>query len=77
MDLTFSERHDAFRAEARGWLRANVPSGLGSMNTAEGFAAHRDWERRLFDARWAVVSWPEAYGGGGAALIVWIIFEVV
>ena len=53
MDLTFSERHEAFRAEAREWLRANVPTGLGSMNTAEGFAAHREWERKLFDNRWA------------------------
>lgn len=75
MDLTFSERHAAFRAEARAWLRANVPTGLGSMNTAEGFAAHRDWERKLFDNRWAVVSWPEEYGGRGADLIEWLIFE--
>ena len=45
MDLTFSDQHEAFRAEARGWLRANVPSGLASMNTAEGFAAHKAWER--------------------------------
>jgi alkylation response protein AidB-like acyl-CoA dehydrogenase len=76
MDLTFSEEHEAFRAEARTWLRANVPSEpLPSMNTAEGFAAHRDWERRLFDAGWAVVSWPEAYGGRGADLVEWLVFE--
>ena len=75
MDLTFSDQHEAFRAEARGWLRANVPSGLASMNTAAGFAAHKAWERTLFDARWAVVSWPEEYGGRGADLIEWLIFE--
>ncbi|MET0150216.1 MAG: acyl-CoA dehydrogenase family protein [Acidimicrobiales bacterium] len=75
MDLTFSDQHEAFRAEAREWLRANVPSGLASMNTAAGFAAHKAWERTLFDARWAVVSWPEEYGGRGADLIEWLIFE--
>ncbi len=75
MDLTFSPQHEAFRAEAREWLRANVPSDLGSMNKADGFAKHKDWERKLFDARWAVVSWPEEYGGRGADLIEWLIFE--
>ena len=75
MDLTFSPQHEAFRAEARKWLRANVPSDLGSMNKADGFARHKDWERKLFDARWAVVSWPEEYGGRGADLIEWLIFE--
>ena len=76
MDLTFTEEQDAFRADARSWLEANVPaSPLPSVNTREGFAAHKEWERTLFDARWAVVSWPEAYGGREASLIEWLIFE--
>ena len=29
----------------------------------------------LFDAGWAVVSWPEAYGGRDASLWEWLIFE--
>jgi alkylation response protein AidB-like acyl-CoA dehydrogenase len=76
MDLTYSEEEQAFRAEARAWLEANVPKPpLPSGDTADGFAAHVEWERRLFDARWAVVSWPEAYGGRDATLWEWLIFE--
>ncbi len=76
MDLTFTPAQEAFRAEARAWLDANVPRGpLPSFDTAEGFAAHREWERRLADAGWAVVNWPEEYGGRGAGLIEWLIFE--
>jgi alkylation response protein AidB-like acyl-CoA dehydrogenase len=76
VDLSWSQREEAFRAEARAWLRANVPAEpLPSGDTREGFALHVEWERRLFDARWAVVSWPEAYGGRDASLWEWLIFE--
>ena len=76
MDLTWSESEEAFRAEARAWLQANVPAEpLPSGDTREGFARHLDWERALFDARWAVVSWPSEYGGRDASLWEWLLFE--
>jgi alkylation response protein AidB-like acyl-CoA dehydrogenase len=75
MDLRWSAEQDAFRAEARTWLEANVPTGLPSGDTREGFAAHLQWERTLFAARWSVVSWPERYGGRDATLWEWLIFE--
>jgi alkylation response protein AidB-like acyl-CoA dehydrogenase len=76
MDLTFSESEEAFRGEARAWLEANVPRPmLPSGDTPEGFALHRKWERRLYDARWAVVSWPREYGGRDASLVEWLVFE--
>ncbi|KND37015.1 acyl-CoA dehydrogenase family protein [Streptomyces acidiscabies] len=76
MDLTWSPEEDAFRQEARDWLAAHVPSPpLPSGDTRDGFAAHLDWERELFAARWSVVSWPEKYGGRGASLWEWLIFE--
>jgi alkylation response protein AidB-like acyl-CoA dehydrogenase len=76
VDLTFTAEEHAFRAEAREWLEANVPTEpLASVNTREGFASHQEWEKRLYDARWAVVSWPEEYGGREASLIEWLIFE--
>ena len=75
MDLTFNSDERAFRAEARAWLEANVPQNLPSGDTREGFALHLDWERKLFDNRWAVVSWPQEYGGRDASLIEWLIFE--
>ena len=76
MDLTFTEQEEAFRAEARAWLEANVPRPpLPSGDTRAGFALHKEWERALFDARWAVVSWPQEYGGRDASLMEWLIFE--
>src|SRR5882672_4998327 len=76
MDLRFTESEEAFRREARGFLEANVPAEpLPSGDTREGFSRHLDWERKLFEARWAVVAWPERYGGRGASLMEWLIFE--
>ena len=76
MNLDLSESELAFQAEARAWLAENVPSEpLPSMDTPEGFAAHQEWEAKLAEARWAVVSWPEEYHGRGASLVEWVIFE--
>jgi alkylation response protein AidB-like acyl-CoA dehydrogenase len=76
MDLTFSGDEERFRAECRTWLKANVPKrALPSGDTRDGFAAHLEWERALFDARYAVVSWPLEYGGRDASLWEWLIFE--
>ncbi|GAB7107725.1 acyl-CoA dehydrogenase family protein [Streptomyces phaeofaciens JCM 4814] len=76
MDLTLSPADEAFRAEARGWLRARVPSApLPSLETAEGFAAHRAWEAELAAAGWSVVDWPTRYGGRACGLLRWLLFE--
>ncbi|MEU8567317.1 acyl-CoA dehydrogenase family protein [Streptomyces pathocidini] len=76
MDLDFSAAEEAFRKRARSWLAAHVPAApLPSLETEEGFAAHREWEAALFAGRWSVVSWPERYGGRGASLVEWLIFE--
>ncbi|MCY0942838.1 acyl-CoA dehydrogenase family protein [Streptomyces antarcticus] len=76
MDLTQTARTLAFRAEARAWLAAHVPAApLPSLETAEGFAAHREWEALLHADRWSVVSWPEEYGGRGVDIVHWLVFE--
>lgn len=76
MDLTYSQQEEEFRAQARQWLTANVPKEpLPSGDTREGFARHVEWERTLFDAQWAVVSWPAKYGGRDASVWEWLIFE--
>src|SRR5262245_59138159 len=76
MELTYTPAEQAFRHEARAWLEAHVPRPpLPSMDTREGFAAHRVWERTLNDGRWAMVPWPKQFGGRGANLIEWLIFE--
>ncbi|MFD6973108.1 acyl-CoA dehydrogenase family protein [Streptomyces sp. NPDC059979] len=76
MNLTQTAEVEAFRAEARGWLAERVPaSPLPSLETREGFAAHREWEAVLHAGRWSVVSWPEEYGGRGVDLVKWLVFE--
>ncbi|MEV8306069.1 acyl-CoA dehydrogenase family protein [Streptomyces flavidovirens] len=76
MDLRHTPEEDAFRAEARAWLAANVPAEpLPSLETGEGFAAHRAWEARLHADRWSVVSWPREYGGRGVDIFKWLLFE--
>ncbi|KOU25844.1 acyl-CoA dehydrogenase [Streptomyces sp. WM6372] len=76
MDLTHAPEVTAFRAEARAWLAEHVPdSPLPSLETAEGFAAHRAWEARLHADRWSAVSWPAEYGGRGVDIERWLVFE--
>jgi alkylation response protein AidB-like acyl-CoA dehydrogenase len=45
----------AFRAEVRAWLAANLPAEPG-----------REWSRKIYDAGYAGLTWPEEYGGRGA-----------
>jgi alkylation response protein AidB-like acyl-CoA dehydrogenase len=75
MDLAVPAEDIEFRAEIRQWLSDNKPAHMPVLDSAEGFAAHRAWERRLFDARLSAVSWPQEYGGRGASLWQWLIFE--
>ena len=76
MDLNYTPEQDAFRKEARAWLEANVPSEkLASFDTKEGFEQHREWEKKLQAGGYAMVPWPVEYGGRGANLLEWLIFE--
>jgi alkylation response protein AidB-like acyl-CoA dehydrogenase len=76
MDLELDEATVAFRDEVRAFLRERVPRPkLPSMDTAEGFEAHRAWEHALADARLSVVSWPSELGGRDATLLQWVVFE--
>ncbi|QTI68597.1 acyl-CoA dehydrogenase family protein [Gordonia polyisoprenivorans] len=76
MDYLLDDAAQAFRAEIRSWLAEHVPAEpLPSMDTAEGFEAHREWERTMAADRMSVVSWPEEYGGRDEPLLHWLIFE--
>lgn len=76
MDLRYTPEQEAFRAEVRAWLAAYVPKEpLASFDTRPGFEAHRAWERTLHAGGYAMVPWPVEYGGRGANLLEWLIFE--
>jgi alkylation response protein AidB-like acyl-CoA dehydrogenase len=76
MDLTLSPSEEQFRDEVRVWLEGNHP---GPEPEGEGLDAvvtfRRDWQRKLHDAGWAGISWPEEFGGRGATLIEQAIFS--
>jgi len=76
MQLNYTPQQDAFRAEIREWLAANVPDKpLLTLEGEEGFQQHVEWERKLASGNWGMVTWPEQYGGRGLDLIEWLIFE--
>ncbi len=76
MQLKFTDKQNAFRAEVREWLANNVPAEpLQSYDTREGFEQHREWESRLYENRLSMVMWPQDLGGRGCDLIEWLIFE--
>jgi alkylation response protein AidB-like acyl-CoA dehydrogenase len=76
LNLDFDPPLQEFRAEVAGWMAEHVPGApLPSVDTAEGFAQHREWEAKLAAARLAVVSWPAEYGGRDASPLEWLVFE--
>ncbi|WP_312783570.1 acyl-CoA dehydrogenase family protein [Brevundimonas sp.] len=76
MNLSYTPEQTAFRHEVRAWMAGHVPAEpLPSFDTAEGFEAHREWERTLSRGNFGMVTWPKAYGGRGLDLVQWLIFE--
>jgi alkylation response protein AidB-like acyl-CoA dehydrogenase len=75
VDLTLSPQEQAFRDELRAWLEENHPGEEPEGDESAGFEFRRDWQRKLAEARWAGLSWPEEYGGRGATLIEQAIFN--
>ena len=79
MDLNLTPEELAFRDEVRAWFDANVPKDWVQRRNAEEsmqarFAYLRAWQKKLFDAGWAGISWHEEYGGRGASLMQQVIF---
>ncbi len=76
MDLNLTPEEKTFQAQIREWLKENIPSQkLAPMDTPEGFEEHREWEKVLFEAGWAVPNWPEEFGGRQCSLVEWLIYE--
>lgn len=71
MDLRLDSAQRRFRDQVRTWLAASMPRTL-SVSDLE---SHRAWEKRLFEAGYAAVHWPEEFGGAGLDPIVAAIFD--
>jgi alkylation response protein AidB-like acyl-CoA dehydrogenase len=63
VELRDSPEEAAFRAEVRGWLDEHNP-GLDGLPDVD---AKRAWSRKIYDAGYAGLTWPEEYGGRGAS----------
>ncbi|MGA3185884.1 MAG: acyl-CoA dehydrogenase [Bryobacteraceae bacterium] len=79
MDLNLTPQELRFRDEARGWFAENVPKDWVKRRDEEEsmlgrFDYLRKWQRKLFDAGWAGISWPKDFGGRGAAVMEQVIF---
>ena len=74
MDLTLSPSEQEFRDEVRSWLEENLPGPTPEGDDA-GFEFRRAWQKALYDAGWAGLSWPREYGGRGATLVEQAIFN--
>jgi len=79
VDLNLTPQELAFRGEVRAWFAANVPKDWVKRRNAEEsmqarFDYLRAWQRKMFDAGWAGVSWAKEYGGRGASLMEQVIF---
>jgi alkylation response protein AidB-like acyl-CoA dehydrogenase len=76
VEIRFTDAEEAFRAEARSWLEANVPRGpRPEIADLHGRRAYdMTWQRTMFDAGWAGINWPKEYGGRGASLMEQVIW---
>ena len=82
MDLQFSKEDEAFRSEVRNWLEENLSGEFAQLKGRGGpgdedelIEERRAWEKRLGEAGWACVAWPEEHGGKGATLNQEVIFN--
>ena len=74
MDYNDSKEEAAFRKEVRAWLKANAPKKkeLRDLNYIQ---QAKLWQKRKYDAGWACITWPKAYGGRGASPIEQVIWN--
>jgi alkylation response protein AidB-like acyl-CoA dehydrogenase len=79
MDLSYTPEEEAFRAEVRSWLDANLPAewrhrGAGGYREEEDEGIQREWQRRLYEGGWLTLAWPRERGGRGATPIMQSIY---
>ncbi len=83
MDFQYTPEQEAFRAEVRSWLEANLPPDLRVDDPRDErvapdrqtFERRRAWQKTMHAAGWVGLAWPKEYGGRGASLIEQVIFD--
>ncbi len=76
--VTFDDRAAiGFRRELRGWLSEvlpRLPEAAGGHGSDASVALGQRWDRLLFEAGYAGLSWPAEYGGRGLGVVEEVIF---
>jgi alkylation response protein AidB-like acyl-CoA dehydrogenase len=76
MDFDYTPEEREFRAQVRSWLDEHLTDELRALGDDWDDPAPRlAWERKLGDANWIGLSWPQQYGGRGATVIEQLIFS--
>ena len=82
MDFNDTPQEAEFRAKCRLWLEDNAErasdldtSGQQNRYGDKYLDQARVWQKKKFDAGWAMLHWPKAYGGLGASAIERIIWQ--
>ena len=73
MDFSLSSEETRFRDEVRGWLRDNLDDDIREHATRNDIERSRAWQRRVYEAGFAGVSWPRELGGQGGTLMQEVI----
>ena len=74
MDLSYTKEQEAFRRRVRAWIKANMPvrerdsSGI-EYGDPQRIQALKAWQRKLYDAGYVAMGWPEEYGGQAADVV--------
>jgi acyl-CoA dehydrogenase len=74
MDFNDTPEEARFRAEARRWLEASVPT-RAELEGLDMIGRAKLWQKRKYDAGWACIRWPKEYGGRGASAIEQVIWN--
>jgi len=83
MEFRFTPEEEAFRAEIRAFLKAELPSGWaqgeGTGGLGEGSDARweflRGFQKKLAAKGWLTLGWPQEYGGLGASHMMQVIYN--
>jgi alkylation response protein AidB-like acyl-CoA dehydrogenase len=76
MDLSFTAEEQAFAAEIRAWLEANLEAPPAFASLADEIAWGRAWQAKLAADRWIAIHWPVEFGGRGASPVEVAIYNM-
>jgi alkylation response protein AidB-like acyl-CoA dehydrogenase len=80
MDFNDTPAEAKFRTEVRTWLKQNATPKINGVAAkrklpeAQQLQAAKHWQKKIYDAGWACITWPKAYGGRGGTqmeLVIW------